>query len=164
EFEMMDALFKRIGVEDWTVDVPCVTGNLKDNPVFQVRPDVAGRYLNYGFGGGLHGGGEGYACGLHLLSILADGKASKCAFYADEPAGYISEGLRICWSKIRPVRLEELECSKLSCRFIDACRGGCRYRAEITPGIKINAHKRDIYKCYSYGIMESSGHEARDKP
>jgi len=130
EFDEMDDIFRKIGIKDWTVDVPCVSGNLKENHIFQVPPEIAGRYLNYGFGGGLHGGGEGFACGLHLMSVLADGNICKCAFYSHTPVGNISEGLRKSWQRIMPVKLDELECSDISCRFIDECRGGCRFRAE----------------------------------
>ncbi|WP_333655704.1 radical SAM/SPASM domain-containing protein [Dissulfurispira sp.] len=130
EFDEMDDIFRKIGIKDWTVDVPCVSGNLKENHIFQVPPEIAGRYLNYGFGGGLHGGGEGFACGLHLMSVLADGNICKCAFYSHTPVGNISEGLRKSWQRIMPVKLDELECSDISCRFIDECRGGCRFHAE----------------------------------
>jgi radical SAM protein with 4Fe4S-binding SPASM domain len=148
EFDEMDDLFRKIGIKDWTVDVPCVSGNLKENHIFQVPPEIAGRYLNYGFGGGLHGGGEGFACGLHLMSALADGNICKCAFYSHRPVGNISEGLRRSWERIIPVKLEELECSDISCRFIDECRGGCRFRAE-------DSRKKDLYKCHGYDIMKT---------
>lgn len=146
EFDEMDDLFRKIGIKDWTVDVPCVSGNLKGNPIFQVPPETAGKYLNYGFGGGLHGGGEGFACGLHLMSVLADGNICKCAFYSHTPVGNIGEGLRKPWERIIPVKLDELECSDISCRLIDDCRGGCRFRAE-------DSRKKDLYKCRSYDII-----------
>jgi radical SAM protein with 4Fe4S-binding SPASM domain len=148
EFDEMDDLFRKIGIKDWTVDVPCVLGNLILNPVFHVPPEIAGKYLNYGFGGGLHGGGEGFACGLHLMSVLADGNICKCAFYSHTPVGNISEGLKRAWERIRPVKLEELECSNISCRFINECRGGCRFRAE-------DSRKKDLYKCYGYGANKN---------
>lgn len=146
EFDEMDDLFRKIGIKDWTVDVPCVSGNLKENPIFHVPPETAGKYLNYGFGGGLHGGGEGFACGLHLMSVLADGSICKCAFYSHTPVGNICEGLRKSWERIIPVKLDELECSDISCRLIDDCRGGCRFRAE-------DSRKKDLYKCRSYDII-----------
>jgi len=148
EFDEMDDLFRKIGIKDWTVDVPCISGNLKENHIFRVPPEIAGRYLNYGFGGGLHGGGEGFACGLHLMSALADGNICKCAFYSHTPVGDIGEGLRKSWERIIPVKLDELECSDISCRFIDECRGGCRFRAE-------GSRKKDLYKCYGYDIMKT---------
>ncbi len=170
EFGAMEALFQGIGIRDWTVDVPCVTGNLKDNPMLQVLPETAGRYLNYGFGGGVHGGGDGYACGLHLVSVLADGNVCKCTFYSHAPSGRIAEGLRNCWAKTGHVQLERLECAALSCPVIDACRGGCRFRAECShqdcPGDSEDRAerglRRDFYKCYGYGIIKQSGHEARE--
>lgn len=147
EFEEMDGLFREIGIKDWTVDAPCISGNLRDNPLFQVAPEVAGKYLNYGFGDGLHGGGEGFACGLHLMSVLANGDAAKCAFYSHMPVGNVKEGLMALWKRIRPIRLEDLECFHSACQLIDACRGGCRFRAE-------DINKRDLYRCHAYGIIK----------
>jgi radical SAM protein with 4Fe4S-binding SPASM domain len=146
EFEEMDSFFKGLGIKDWTVDAPCMSGYLKDNSILLVDPTIAGKYLNYGFGGGLHGGGEGFACGLHLMSVLANGDICKCAFYSQAPAGNIGDGLRKAWAAIRPIRLDELECFDTACAFIAECRGGCRYRAE-------GGYKKDIYKCYSYDII-----------
>src|SRR5208283_1042749 len=132
EFAAMEALFKEMGIKDWTVDVPSITGRLKDNALFHLPPEEAGPYLNYGFGGGLHSGGDGYACGLHLLSVLANGAVAKCAFYSDSSLGTVSEGLRKCWARLKPVKLEALQCAAVRCRVIDECRGGCRFRASIT--------------------------------
>jgi radical SAM protein with 4Fe4S-binding SPASM domain len=158
EFDEMDALFKKIGIRDWTVDVPCMFGSFENNQELQSPPEIAGKILlNYGFGGGLHSGGEGYACGFHLASVLANGDICKCTFYSDRPLGNIKDGLKKAWMRASPVRLEYLECFKISCRHIDECRGGCRFRAEITEG----ALNKDIYKCYGYGIIENKqGHEA----
>lgn len=177
EFDEMENLFKETGVKDWTVDVPCIAGSLKDNGMFLPPPEKAGKYLNYGFGGGLHGGGGGFACGLHLVSVLANGDVCKCTFYPDAPAGRIEEGLRNCWSIMKPLSLSELECADLRCEFLEACRGGCRFRAESAPerywfpearcgkekaGIK--KARRDIYKCFGYGIIKACEHEAHDEP
>jgi radical SAM protein with 4Fe4S-binding SPASM domain len=172
EFAAMDALFKNMGIKDWTVDVPCITGRLKHNALFHMPPAEAGQYLNYGFGGGLHSGGDGYACGLHLLSVLADGAVAKCAFYEHSPLGTVSEGLRKCWTRLKPVKLEALQCAGSRCPVIDACRGGCRFRASITPDDHLPGatcsevqseeaqSRRDIYKCFAYGIINASGLEA----
>ncbi len=173
EFAAMEALFKDMGIKDWTVDVPCITGHLKQSALFHVPPEDAGQYLNYGFGGGLHSGGDGYACGLHLLSVLANGAVAKCAFYAHAPLGFVSEGLRKCWTRLKPVKLEALQCAVVHCPVIDACRGGCRFRASITPNDHLTCtpspdiqceeaqNRRDIHKCFAYGIIVSSGLEAR---
>ncbi len=144
EFDGMEKLFRTLRIKDWSVDVPCAEGNLMNNPSFYLKPDVAGRYLGYGFGEGLHGGGKGFACGLHLASVLADGMVAKCAFYRSAPAGNIDEGLGVCWSRITPVSLDELECR---CAVRDTCRGGCRYRAELMG----NPLGKDLYRCVAYG-------------
>jgi len=170
EFAAMEALFKDMGIKDWTVDVPCITGNLKHNALFHVPPAEAGQYLNYGFGGGLHGG-DGYACGLHLLSVLANGTVAKCAFYTHSPLGTVSDGLRKCRTRLKPVKLEALQCAGIHCPVIDVCRGGCRFRASVTPDDYLTGatcpeiqseeaqNRRDIYKCFAYGIIISSGRE-----
>ncbi len=145
EFEGMEKLLRSLGVKDWSVDVPCDEGNMRDNPSFRVEPDVGGKYLGYGFGEGLHGGGEGFACGLHLACVLAGGTIAKCAFYRAAPAGNIEEGLDVCWRRMTPVSLDQLECS---CAMRDVCRGGCRYRAELLG----NPLGRDLYRCVRYGV------------
>lgn len=147
DFDAMEELFSRLGVRDWTVDVPCATGRLGSNPGLTVDPTTAGRYLGYGRNAGMHAGGTGFGCGPHLMSISADGRAAKCTFYADRAAGSLDEGLRTCWERIRPVRLDELACD---CDFLEECRGGCRYRAELFGDPK----GRDPYRCSLYGIME----------
>ncbi|GAB4483524.1 MAG: radical SAM protein [Thermodesulfovibrionales bacterium] len=148
DFDGMEKLFAGLGVRDWTVDVPCMTGRFGANPGFAVSPEAAGRYLGYGRNAGMHAGGTGYGCGPHLMSISADGRAAKCTFYADRAAGSVDEGLRTCWERIRPVRLDELSCD---CDFLEECRGGCRYRAELLGDPK----GKDLYRCSLYGIMET---------
>jgi radical SAM protein with 4Fe4S-binding SPASM domain len=146
-FGKMERLFKGIGIKEWTVDVPCITGRLEENMEFQIRPETGGRYLKYGYGGsGLHTANPGFACGLHLMSILADGKVAKCTFYADNAVGRVEEGLKACWERIKPMRLDELQCD---CEYIDSCRGGCRYRA----GLFGNPLGKDPYRCAHYGII-----------
>lgn len=146
DFEKMEILFRKVGIRDWTVDVPCVTGRLRKNRKFHISPEEGGKYLRYGFGGGLHSGASGFACGLHLMAVMADGRVAKCTFYADDHVGRIEQSLKNCWKKIRPVKLDELTCD---CRHINLCRGGCRYRAELLG----DPFGRDFYKCFSYDIM-----------
>jgi radical SAM protein with 4Fe4S-binding SPASM domain len=149
DFEEMDRLFRETGVRDWTVDVPCVSGRLTTNTGLSVSPEIGGRYLKYGFGQGLHGSSQGYGCGLHLMSVMADGRASKCTFYSDNNAGSVEDGLENCWKRIAPVRLRDLECD---CEYLEACRGGCRFRAE-TLG---NPLGRDLYRCFLYDIIKTT--------
>jgi radical SAM protein with 4Fe4S-binding SPASM domain len=146
DFDELERTFKAIGIRDWTVDVPCREGNLRENPEFHLPPETAGRYLGYGFGDGLHGGGGGFACGLHLMAVMADGSSAKCAFYSDEPVGHVREGLSRCWQRVKHTRLEELQCD---CDALEACRGGCRYRASLLGG----PLEKDFYMCAFYGKM-----------
>lgn len=146
DFDEMERLFKDMGIKDWTVDVPCVAGRLEENIDFQISPEIGGKYLRYGYGEGLHSGASGFACGLHLMAVTADGRISKCTFYSDDPAGRIEDGLRKCWQKIKPVRLDELKCD---CDHIELCRGGCRYRALLLG----DPDGKDLYKCNLYGII-----------
>lgn len=147
DFDSMEEQFKNLGVREWSVDVPCATGRLQDNSALTVTPEEGGRYLGYGFGGGMHAVGKGYACGLHLMAVLPDGSAAKCTFYGDRTVGSVSEGLSSCWSRIRPVRLEHLDCK---CEYLEACRGGCRYRAELLD----SPQGRDLYRCSLYGVID----------
>ena len=148
DFDAMEKLFRELGIRDWTVDVPCPAGRMEFNKELQIRPEEGGGLLSYGHGGGIHGGEPGYACGLHLASVSAGGKVSKCTFYSRNPAGSVAEGLDACWQRIIPVRLDTLKCE---CEHLEVCRGGCRYRAEILEG----PLGRDLYRCSLYDIMES---------
>jgi radical SAM protein with 4Fe4S-binding SPASM domain len=147
QFDDMDGMFREMGIRDWSVDIPCPEGYLKDHPEFHLLPEEGGAYLRYGFGDGLHGGGGGYACGAHLMSVMADGGCAKCAFYSDHPEGHIPEGLARCWERVRHLRLEDLECD---CDMLEACRGGCRFRAELLG----SRRGRDFYRCAAYGKIE----------
>ena len=148
DFNKMERLFKDIGIKDWTVDVPCITGRLQDNSKFQISPQTGGKYLGYGYGEGLHSGALGFACGLHLMAVMADGRVSKCTFYSDSAVGRIEDSLRKCWQRIKPIRLDELKCE---CDYIESCRGGCRYRAMLLG----DPFGRDLYKCNLYDIMKN---------
>jgi radical SAM protein with 4Fe4S-binding SPASM domain len=147
DFDAMEELFRSLGVKEWTVDVPCTSGRLMNNRDLSVRPEVGGKFLGYGYGGGMHATGPGYGCGLHLMAVLPDGTAAKCTFYGDRPVGALADGMRSCWERVRPVRLADLDCD---CEFVEVCRGGCRYRAESLG----NASGKDLYRCSLYGIMD----------
>jgi radical SAM protein with 4Fe4S-binding SPASM domain len=150
DFDQMEKALLAMGIKDWTVDVPCPEGYMKENPALQLSPEEAGRLLGYGFGDGLHGGGEGHECGLHLMSVMADGRCAKCAFYKNNPLGHISDGLERCWNSLGHLGLGELECD---CDVLDSCRGGCRYRAELLSSRK----GKDLYRCAYYGKINKSG-------
>jgi radical SAM protein with 4Fe4S-binding SPASM domain len=146
DLDIMEKLFKKIGIREWQVDIPCITGRLTENFNFHINPKEGGKYLRYGYGSGIHTSSPGFACGLHLMSIMADGKVAKCTFYSDKPVGKIEEGLRKCWEKIKPITLNELKCD---CEFIELCRGGCRYRAQLLG----DPLGKDLYRCALYGVI-----------
>jgi radical SAM protein with 4Fe4S-binding SPASM domain len=148
DFDEMDELFNNIGIKDWTVDIPCLTGRLKENPDLYISPEQGGKYLKYGHEGGLHSGTSGYACGLHLMSVMSNGNVAKCTFYADKPVGTIEEGLAECWKRIKPIKLSELKCN---CKHIEVCRGGCRYRAELAG----DPLGKDLYRCFLHDIIKT---------
>ena len=146
DFDGMERLFKGMGIKDWSVDIPVVTGRLKENEDLVISPEEGGKYLAYGYGEGLHSSSQGYGCGLHLMAVMADGMIGKCTFYHAKSVGSVSDGLRAAWSKIRPIRLSELSCT---CAYLEICRGGCRYRAEALEG----KGGKDLYRCMLYGII-----------
>ena len=145
DFEEMDRFFKGLGIKDWTVDVPCIAGNLKENKEFHITPHLGGKYFQYGYGEGLHSSTAGFGCGLHLMAVMADGRVAKCTFYAERPVGNSKEGLRECWERIQPIQLNKLKCD---CSHIESCRGGCRFRAELLG----DPLGKDLYKCCFYGV------------
>ncbi len=147
DFDHMERLFRSLGVREWSVDAPCLAGRMAENSALAAPPETAGALLGYGYGGGMHASSQGFGCGLHLMAVLPDGGAAKCTFYADRPVGTVAEGLRACWSRVRPIRLEHLDCD---CDFRDACRGGCRYRAEQGG----SPASRDPYRCALYGVID----------
>jgi len=146
DFDEMERLFKGMAVREWNVDIPCIKGRLEKNLEFQISPEEGGKYLRYGYGGGVYTAKPGYACGLHLMAVTADGKVAKCTFYSDSPVGSIDEGLRECWKRIIPITLNELACD---CEYIESCRGGCRYRASLFG----NPKGKDLYRCALYGKL-----------
>jgi len=150
DFDAMEKMFKDLGIKDWTVDVPAADGWLKDNVELIVPPEEGGKYLAYGYGGGLHASTRGHGCGHHLMALLADGKFAKCTFYGDRTVGTLDQGLLAAWRKIQPVLLKDLACK---CDFLDVCRGGCRYRAELIAGKR----GKDLYRCALYGILGKDG-------
>ena len=150
EFDSLASLLESRDIKEWNVDVPCVEGKLRENQELWVTPPEAGPLLNYGFGGGIHGSKNNASCGTHLCAILANGWVAKCGLFSQEAVGSIEEGLRSCWERIPRIPLTDLKCK---CSEIEACRGGCRYRARILG----NLHDRDLYQCYARGVLKGGG-------
>lgn len=147
DFDSLAGLIRELGVREWSVDLPSAAGRLEHETGLMVDPRTAGPFLNYSFGGAIHEPIPGYACGAHLMAVMANGDAARCGFYAGEPVGTISEGLAACWQKVRKLPLSELECD---CDFIEDCRGGCRFRA---AGYN-NPKGADLCQCYRYGVIK----------
>lgn len=146
DFDELEKMFKSMEIKDWTVDVPCAAGRLTRHQELLIGPREGGKFLGYGFGGGLHSSRRGFGCGLHLAAVTAAGEIAKCTFYGDLPAGSLGRGLLPVWNTMPRVRLAGLSCS---CDYIDVCRGGCRYRAELLEG----TGGKDRYRCVLYGIL-----------
>ncbi len=149
EFDRMQKLFSGLNVLSWSVDVPCVAGNLKDNIDLLLDTKEAAFFLKYGFGAGAHESTGDYTCGSHLCAASPEGKVSKCGFFEDEPAGDVNN-LRAAWAELCKSylwTLDKLECR--DCRFILECRGGCRFRAKQYKGILAP----DPLLCHANGIL-----------
>ena len=148
EFEEMQKLFSELEVVSWSVDVPCVTGNLKKNQDYILDAKEAALFLKYGFGAGGHESTGDYTCGSHLCAVSPDGTVSKCGFFEDEPVGDIND-LGSAWAELCKKYLWTLD--KLDCRdcgLIHDCRGGCRFRAKQYKGILAP----DPVLCHANGI------------
>ena len=147
EFDRLASLLQSKHIEEWNVDVPCLEGRLKTNQDFWVSPSEAGRFLEYGFGGGFHGATENSTCGAHLCAIIPNGTVCKCGLFSGEPVGSIEEGLRTCWARIPRIALKDLTCK---CSVMEECRGGCRYRAKIHGDL----FGPDLFQCYARGVLK----------
>jgi len=147
EFDELAALIRSGGIEEWNVDLPCVEGRLKGNRDLWVSPSEAGRFLEYGYGGGLHSSGKNATCGAHLCAIMANGMIAKCGLFSEEPVGSIEDGLRVCWDRLPRIALNELSCD---CAEIETCRGGCRYRARTYGDL----YQPDFFQCYARGVLK----------
>lgn len=147
EFEELASFIQSKKIEEWNVDVPCLSGRMRESPDLWVTPSEAGPYLRYGYGGGLHTSEKNSTCGAHLCAIMSNGMVAKCGLFVQEAVGSIDEGLRACWERIPQIQLNELSCK---CTEIEECRGGCRYRAKLQG----NEFLPDLYQCYARGVMK----------
>ena len=145
DFEPMKSLLESLGVSEWNVDVPSMTGRFMENPGLLLPAEESAGYLSYSYGGGYHGGTEGYGCGYHLCAVGPAGQVAKCGFYFDRAVGNIKEGLSACWNRISPVNLDLIKCD---CAHKDECRAGCRYRASVYGG----EFGPDPVRCHFHGV------------
>lgn len=136
EFMELEALIRKLGAVQWSVDIPCVAGHLVDHPDWIADLSGASRiFSSYGFGDGTHESTGHYTCGTHLCTIMPNGDVARCGFFEDEPAGNITTGLAAAWTRLSDEYLwdlDMLDCA--ACPIISECHGGCRYRAKQWGG------------------------------
>jgi radical SAM protein with 4Fe4S-binding SPASM domain len=147
EFDKLESLIQSKNIGEWNVDIPCITGRMEENKDLWVSPSEAGRFLQYGYGGGLHTSEKNATCGAHLCAILPNGDVAKCGLFSQETVGSVDEGLRSCWDRIPRIQLKELKCN---CSEIEECRGGCRFRAKLQGDM----FQPDLFQCYSRGVLK----------
>ncbi len=143
DFKKMSEIFHKYGVRSWGIDLPCVSGYLEKHTSFIPDTRRAAGLMKYAYGGGYHGSDGAFICGNHLLTVSPEGNVAKCGFYLDKPYGNIfKESLINIWSRAEHLPLTVLEeCS--DCKFLNLCRGGCRFRADSPYG-------RDRVMCHYY--------------
>jgi len=151
DFPRLEKLLLDLGVREWHVDVPVISGRLSRHRELCLPYDEAASLLRFGWGGGYYTSGGEYACGAHLCAVLPGGEVVKCGFYSDSPVGRVEEGLEVCWRRLRPLRLEDLDCR--GCPELFDCRGGCRYRALLHRGHLAP----DPVQCLARGIKPKGG-------
>jgi len=134
-------------LRSWAVDVPCLTGNLAAHRTLAAPPEEAAPMMALSFGGGYYGSSGPWACGPHLAAVMADGVVCKCGHYADRPVGRVEEGLAVVWERMPRFGLAGLSCR---CSRLAECRGGCRYRAELSSCID----GPDPIQCLARGVPE----------
>ncbi|MBD3255016.1 MAG: radical SAM protein [Candidatus Lokiarchaeota archaeon] len=166
EFIELYELISSLGeIRNWSIDIPTFDDQTPKEIIdrYAITPKEGGRILkNYGWGvvfesGGVISGSEEsveYACGPHLIAIDVLGNITKCGFFSEQNIGKVFEiGLKKGWKLIQKElnwTLDELECNKINCEFMNDCRGGCRYRALKNSG---SVYGVDSFKCYQFGKM-----------
>jgi radical SAM protein with 4Fe4S-binding SPASM domain len=143
EFDRMSKFIRGLGVEEWSIDVPCAVGRWTETQSDPALLAAMSEKIRHAYGGGFHGGARGLSCGSHLMTVAHDGMAAKCGFYFDDPAGNVREGLAEVWRRIKHIPLERLDCD---CDQVEVCAGGCRYRAQTAAG---SEQAVDVVQCYA---------------
>jgi len=158
EFDEMYKLFQSLGkIKNWSIDIPTFdkTTPQEIREKYEITAEEGGQILNdYGWGEYHSSRSYDFACGPNIIAIDVLGVVTKCGFFYDENVGNVLElGLKKSWELIQKNqnwKLTDLECSKLECEHLEACRGGCRYRAyQATWDI----YGVDSYKCAQFGKL-----------
>lgn len=149
-FNEIESIVKEFEPFRWTIDFICPTSkakSLKLIPYF----DYA-KLLAHSFNSRYHFSSSGFACGPNLASLLPNGNLCKCDYFPGISGGNAFEkGLLDAWKDLKKIRIEETDCK--GCRFVDSCRGGCRYRAFTYNG---NMAAKDPVACAIYNCYEGS--------
>jgi len=164
EFEELYKIISDLGkIRNWSIDIPTFD---KENPKeirekYEISYEEGAEILkNYGWGVIYETLSEGevvdYACGPYLMAVDVIGNITKCGFsFYDESFGNVFKlGLKKSWELIQKNlnwSIQDLECAKIECEYLDECRGGCRYRALQHTG---NIHGIDSFKCYQFGKLK----------
>jgi radical SAM protein with 4Fe4S-binding SPASM domain len=160
EFKEMDKLLRSLGdIKNWAIDIPTFDETIPQNirEAYELPPEKGGDILRkYGWGVMIESGsGEGslnYACGANLMAIDVAGKVSKCGFFSElSPGNVFDVGLKQSWEFIQKEanwNINELRCAEVECKYLEDCRGGCRFRASLCSN---DIAGIDPYKCAQYG-------------
>jgi len=152
DFDRLAALVEALDVWQWTIDVPCPAGRMAGQTALEAPPAEAAGILERGFASGTHGDTFDYLCGAHLAAVMPDGRVGKCGLLPDEGGGRLDDGLTAAWRRIPHRTTASLGETCRSCRFLEDCHGGCRFRA---GGAKSLAP--DAIQCYRYGVLTATG-------
>jgi len=128
EMDGLEDLVHELGAREWSLDVPVEAGRWSGRLTRAALLDRAAAAMARGFGGSYHGSSEGFACGVHLASVLPSGEVIPCGFYPEMVLGRVGDGLLDAWTSKRPKPIDEVEVCG-GCPVADDCSGGCRYRA-----------------------------------
>ena len=158
EFDDMFKLFKSLGIiKNWSIDIPTFDKTtpkaIRDK--YEITAKEGGEILrDYGWGEYHSSESYDFACGPNIMAIDVLGVVTKCGFFYDENVGNVFDlGLKKSWELLQKNlnwRISELECCKLNCEYLEACRGGCRYRAYQATGDICGI---DSYKCAQFGRL-----------
>lgn len=133
DFDAMKKMLDNYGIKQWLINQPSAIGRWRDNLEFSVPLENAlDIMIKYGRGQGPHQSKTNRTCGSHICTVLVDGRIFPCPFLSDKELsmGTIDKnGLREAWKKYTGITIEELEECK-TCKFLEQCHGGCRFRAK----------------------------------
>ena len=137
EFDGLKNLTKEYEIDDWIVSAPFAAGRWEQYTQYSVDiktgADIKRRYER--LDNSPHRSSRGYACGTHLLTVMADGSYTSCALMDDVIGNANDMSLEQAWKEKKRIRLSELEeCS--DCDSLNECKGGCRYNAQKNGDIR----------------------------